>query len=120
MKKVVIIEDNRVIQHLLSSQLSDDDYKVECLDSFDNLMDKIKLIDPDLIITDIMLPNGNVTEMIKTYQDLKCPIIVLSSMDNEDVEYFATEIGAIAAFTKPVNMNDIVEFINEYFLKMSL
>lgn len=117
MKKVVIIEDNSVIQHLLSSWFIDEDYNVLCLNNLDNLVEKIEGIKPDLIITDIMLPNNTATDLIDTFCKIKYPIIVLSSMEEEDVTFFADQIGAIAAFTKPVKMNEIFGFINEYFLE---
>ena len=115
MKKIVIIEDNTVIQHLLSSWFIDDDYNVLFLSNLEGLTEKIEGMKPDLIITDIMLPNNTATDLIDTFCKIKYPIIVLSSMEKEDVVFFAFQIGAIAAFTKPVKMNEIVGFINEYF-----
>jgi len=116
MKKVVIVEDNQVIQHMFKSWFANDEFNVQFLDNIDNLVEKIEEIKPDLIVTDIMLPDSTAADLITTYSKVKYPVIVLSSMDEEDVEFFAEKIGAIKSFTKPVNMPEIYGFINDYFL----
>lgn len=119
MKKVVIIEDNLVVRHLLSSWFADDDFEVLTFDDIENLNERMDLIKPDLIITDIMLPNTNAAGMIEYFTKVKYPVIILSSMEEEDINYFANKIGAVAFFKKPVNLNSIFGFVNEYFHGMA-
>lgn len=118
MKKVVIIEDNPVIQHLLKSWFMDDDFMVVSLNNTENLKEKVGEIKPNLIVTDIMLPNNTATDLINTFNEIKCPVIVVSSMEEEDIDFFANKIGAIAAFSKPVKMDEMFDFINTYFKTM--
>lgn len=115
MKKVVIIEDDPVIQHLLKSWFMDDDFIVVSLDTTENLKEKVDEIKPNLIVTDIMLPNNTAADLINTFKKINCPVVVLSSMEEEDIDFFAEKIGAIAAYTKPVNMGEMFDFINGYF-----
>lgn len=118
MKKVIIIEDNPVVQHLLKSWFTDDDFIVVSLNNTENLKEKVEEIKPNLIVTDIMLPNNTAADLINTFNKINCPVIVLSSMEEEDIDFFANKIGAIGAFTKPVNMVEMFEFINMYFKKV--
>lgn len=115
MKKVVIIEDNPVIQHLLKSWFMEDDFMVVSLSNTESLQEKVDEIKPNLIVTDIMLPNNTASDLINTFNKINCPVIVVSSMEEEDIDFFADKIGAIAAFTKPVKMEEMFDFINSYF-----
>lgn len=120
MKKVVIVEDNHVIQHILISWFADEDFQVISLEGIEDLVQKVAIFNPDLIITDIMLPNTTANEIIDVFTQIKCPVIVISSMDEEDVEYFSSRIGAIAAFNKPINIDEVFAFIREYFKDKNL
>jgi DNA-binding response OmpR family regulator len=115
MKKVVIIEDNRVIQHILKSWFKEEEFKVVSLENTDHLVDKLETFRPDLIITDIMLPDTTAADMLKIFSNLEYPVIVISSMDDDDVSYFASRIGAIASFTKPIKVKEIFDFIHNFF-----
>lgn len=116
MKKVVIIEDNKVIQHILKYWFTSDDFQVLSLENIDHLIAKIDKYQPDLIITDIMMPETDGAEMISVFSKIDLPKIVISSMDEVDVVYFAKRINAIAYYPKPINIKEIFEFIHEYFL----
>ena len=115
MKKIVIIEDNQVIQHILRSWFSEEDFQVVSLDSIEGLTNKVRLFKPDLIITDIMIPNTTADELITVFNEIHVPIIVISSMDAEDVLFFAARIDAIGSFTKPIHLNELFGFIHDFF-----
>ena len=115
MKRIIIIEDNQVIQHILRSWFSEEDYQVVSLDSIEGLTNKVRLFKPDLIITDIMIPNTTADELISVFNDINTPIIVISSMDAEDVVFFAARINAIGSFTKPIHLNELFAFIHDFF-----
>ncbi len=117
MKKLVIIEDSKVIQHILKSWFSEEEYQVIILEDLVNLNERLAAFKPDLIITDIMLPNTNAIELIEAFKGVPYPKVVLSSMDTEDVSYFAERIKAIGYFTKPRDIEEIFGFIHDYFLR---
>ncbi|MCB9094854.1 MAG: response regulator [Halobacteriovoraceae bacterium] len=78
----------------------------------------------DLILTDLAMPKRDGIGMIERIQNVKnvnhkTPIIVISG----NIDY--TVIGGLKgkilrAYTKPVNMNELVEFIIEHFDKVGL
>lgn len=115
MKRVVIIEDNQVIQQVLAGWFCDDDFEVLTLTDMKDLYTRLDIFKPDLILTDIMLPDTTGHEMIEIFQGVSYPVIVLSSMDRDDVDFFAGRIGAIGAYCKPVDLEEMFAFIHAYF-----
>ncbi|MBL4576891.1 MAG: hypothetical protein JKX74_00380, partial [Flavobacteriales bacterium] len=45
------------------------------------------------------------------------PVIVISSMDGYDVQYFAIAVGAVAYFVKPFSGAEVVHTVNDLLVK---
>ncbi len=114
MRKVAIIEDNRVIRQILATWLLDEDAQIKTLENTMDLKTTLETFQPDLIITDIMLPNTTATELIQLFESLPYPIVVHSSMDKEDLEFFSKSVHAIAAFHKPNDLSELFAFLHEF------
>jgi DNA-binding response OmpR family regulator len=113
MKKIVIIEDNKVIQFLLRGLLKDAGYAVTSIFDGNEITTNKKVLIADLIILDMMIPHiYESSQLINIYKDLKTPIIVISSIDKEDGEYFTKKINARSFFNKPFNPTELVKEIN--------
>lgn len=120
MKKVILIEDNRIIREIVSAWLIDEDCEVKTLTNTNKLEQVIRVFQADLLITDIMLPNTTATELIQCFSVIHVPIVVLSSMDKEDILYFSNRIGALAFFQKPLELKDLFVFLHDFFKKDNL
>ena len=59
MKKILIIEDEEIIRNELKTLLKNSGYKVQVLTNFSNPKEEIKMMQADLILLDINLPNIN-------------------------------------------------------------
>lgn len=59
MKKILIIEDEKIIRNELKSLLENSGYEVLIIEKFDNVKENIKNMKFDLILMDINLPNKN-------------------------------------------------------------
>jgi DNA-binding response OmpR family regulator len=115
MKRIAIIEDNRIIQQLLSSWFDEETYLVLRLTDTFGLAERIKNFDPDLVITDIMLPNETPESLIFKLNTISYPKIVLSSMDRREVSEFADKIKAEAAFCKHSDIKEMFDYITDFF-----
>lgn len=120
MKKVVIIEDNQVIQQIFKCWFIDEEFKVIAFNKIEGLRQKIDSFKPDLIISDTMLPATATVDLIKVIGSLKYPVIAISSKKDDDATNFATRIGAIASFAKPINLIGMFGFIYDHFNAKSL
>jgi len=112
-KKILIIEDDIVSQHLLRNMLSQEGYKTESIMDGSDILSDLSVLKSDLILLDMMIPHlYESSDLINLYKDVTTPIIVMSSIDKEDGEYFANKIGARAFFPKPLNYLELIIKVN--------
>lgn len=83
MQRILAVDDDKDILEILKYILEDSGYHVETLEDGQYLFDKIKELDPHLIILDIMLGNMDGRELcrdIKTKDETRdIPVILLSA-----------------------------------------
>lgn len=76
MKKILIIEDEKIIRNELKSLLENSGYEVLIIEKFDNVKENIKNMKFDLILMDINLPNKNGEILLKEIRkESNIPII---------------------------------------------
>lgn len=113
MKKIVVIEDDKIIVNILSFLLKKEGFETYIAKDGIEGIAKISEIQPDLIITDIMMPFKSgleITLFAKTnYQTT--PIIMISSLGKEDQKVTeVTNLGVDAFIAKPF---DAVALVNK-------
>src|SRR6187402_3122178 len=113
--KILIAEDDALMIKILEFILKKEGYQVTACKDGLSAIEKIPVLIPDLIITDIRLPFRSGLEIInftrETYQYI--PIIVLSALGEEEesvVEAF--NLGANDFVSKPFNPNELVLRVN--------
>jgi len=65
-----------------------------------------------VIISDILLPDIFGMELLSIYTKSSIPIIVMSSMDEEDAKYFAETINAFGYLNKPFNCDILLKLLS--------
>lgn len=115
--KILVAEDEIIMSKTIEYRLKKDGYDVIVCTDGKQAIDQIKAVAPDLIITDIMMPYFSGLEIIgavKKMQEKKIPIIVLSSMGQENVVLEAFELGADDFITKPFSPNELSMRVKRY------
>lgn len=105
MQKILIVEDDEKLRNELDIFLSKNGYKIETLTTFNNTINDILDINPDLVLLDINLPNVDgeyVCKQIRKTSNM--PIIIITSRDNELDELICLNYGADNYITKPFNI----------------
>ncbi len=111
---IVIIDDDRCQRVFLSAILRKNHYRVKAVSNRQDGLRVISEENPDLVITDILMPDFDGLEIIaqlkKQYRDLK--IIALSGEYSADLYLeLAIEFGADNAFIKPFETKDFLEAV---------
>lgn len=118
--KILIAEDDVLMIKILEFILKKEGYQViSCKDGL-SAIEKISVLLPDLIITDIMLPFRSGLEIIgyskENYENI--PIIVVSALGEEEgtvIEAF--NLGADDLVSKPFNPNELLLRVRRLFAK---
>ena len=110
-KKILIIEDDELIIKLLKFILEKEGYRLNIIKDGLSAIEQIHVINPDMIITDILLPYKSGLEVICFVKEKfnKTPIIVLSSLGEEEHSVSeAFTLGADDFIAKPFNPNELI------------
>lgn len=105
MQKILIIEDDEKLRNELEIFLNNNGYQAESLKTFDNTINDILKINPNLILLDINLPGVNGEYVCKEIRkQSNMGIIIVTSKDNELDELISINYGADHYITKPFNI----------------
>ncbi len=112
-KSVLVIDDSIVIRKMVEIALENEDYLIHTAVSGKDGLDKIDNLNPSLIILDLMLPDINGIDILKTVKaSRKTPVIMLSGKDSPQMVEKAKESGADAFLPKPFKDDELIEKIN--------
>ena len=119
MKKIIIIEDEKMLLELLKEKLVQDGYHVVTAQDGQEGLDKIKLEIPDLILLDIVMPKKSGFEVMEELnQDNKLksiPVIVISNSGQSVELDRIKELGAIDWLIKTdFNPQEVVNKIKKH------
>ena len=114
-KKILVVEDDQLLRDLYKEFLESEGFNVEIAIDGQECIDKVKLVNPNLILLDIFLPKKSgfdVVEEIKKDPALcKIPIIVLTNIyiDREELVKKGVERCLIKAEVTPGQIVDKVK-----------
>lgn len=110
-KRILLIEDDPDIQHLVRYNLSRDGFEVETAGHGAAGLDIVKKTPPDLILLDMMLPGmpGNeVCKKLKADRSTESiPVIFLTARSDEIDKMIGFELGADDYVTKPFSLREL-------------
>lgn len=116
--KILIVEDNEVILEGLKFSLEQEKFNINVSKSINEARDNLSHNLYNLIILDIMLPDGDGTQFckeIKSQYDL--PIIFLTAKDTEGDIVKGLNVGADDYIVKPFRIGELVARINNALRK---
>ena len=108
-KRILVVDDEPQITRVLRMSLSSQGYDLRVANDGDAALDVIKDWAPDLVITDLSMPNMTGIELCRRIRaKSKIPIIVLSVRGEERTKIQALDAGADDYVTKPFSMNELL------------
>lgn len=110
-KKIVLAEDNSVLSLLLKFRLEKEGYKLLIAVDGKQAIELIEEHNPELILTDIMMPFVSGLEVISHVRNklnVKTPIVVFSSAGQEEIVLKAFDLGATDFMSKPFSPHELV------------
>ena len=109
MKRILIVDDERQITRMLRASLQSSGYEVIVADNGAEAYARFQTDRPDLIITDLAMPEMNGLELTRAVRSVaQTPIIVLSVRDRDVMKVAALDDGADDYLTKPFSMPELL------------
>ncbi len=105
MQKILIVEDDEKLRSELEIFLNNNGYDAQSLKRFDNTIQDILEINPNLVLLDVNLPGSDGEFVCKEIRkQSQVPIIIITSRDSELDELISINYGADHYITKPFNI----------------
>ncbi|TWI37115.1 sigma-54-dependent transcriptional regulator [Paracoccus sulfuroxidans] len=107
---VLIADDDRTIRTVLTQALTRAGCRVHATGSLGQLMRWVEQGTGDLVITDVMMPDGNGIDTIPHIRKLRpdLPVIVISAQNTIVTAIRATEVAAFDYLPKPFDLPDLM------------
>ncbi len=116
-KKILIVDDNPNVLKLLNISLSKADYDIVEAENGEVAFEVANKEIPDLIISDIMMPQMDGIElcwMIRENSKVPLvPFIFLTSFDDSEMEIRGFRAGADEYLNKPIDRKELLERVSE-------
>jgi DNA-binding response OmpR family regulator len=107
--KILLVDDEKRIVEVLEAYLEREGYEIHCADNGIDALKKVKNIQPDLIVLDLMLPDISGEEVCRLVRkESEVPILMLTAKSAEDDRINGIVIGADDYLTKPFSPREVV------------
>ena len=116
-KKIMIVEDSPTLAEMVKDELDDAGYEAHVVSNGFEALRDLERLNPDLIITDIMMPKVNGLELCEAIHNRvetrDIPFILFSSKFDEATVKRGREIGARFFLAKPFKMVDLLTCVGK-------
>jgi CheY-like chemotaxis protein/two-component sensor histidine kinase len=113
--RVLVIDDDPVIQDLMRTFLSKEGYQVTVAGSGEEGLKLARDVRPDVVTLDVAMPRMDgwsvLTEMKADPSLSEIPVILLTMVDNKSMGY---ALGAAEYMTKPINRERLLTLLGKY------
>lgn len=117
-KKIMVVDDSRIVQLQLQKILSGTEYEViACCQSGEDALEQYGKVNPDLVTMDILMPgmDGLETARMILKEDPKARVLMVSSLAYDDTINEAHKIGAKGFVYKPFEREQVLASLQQAF-----
>jgi two-component system, OmpR family, KDP operon response regulator KdpE len=117
---ILVVDDEAQITRVLKTTLSSQGYGIRTAADGEQALQEMNTWTPDLIITDLRMPNMNGLELCRRVRmQSRIPIIVLSVKGEEAIKVEALDAGADDYVTKPFSVNELLARVRAALRRVS-
>lgn len=118
--RILIVDDEPQILRVLRTSLQSSGYEVVLAHNGVEAIDRFKETNPDLIITDLSMPEMDGLELTRAVRQLAdTPIIVLSVREQDTMKVAALDEGADDYITKPFSIQELLARVRAHLRKIA-
>ncbi len=113
--RILIVDDDEAIRTVVSEALRRDGHLVAAAASVAEQRMLFESFAPDLLITDVILPDGNGLDLVPEWlaQHPEMPIIIFSAQNTLSTAVRATEQGAFEYLPKPFDLDELCRAVRD-------
>ncbi|MBW4656321.1 MAG: response regulator [Kaiparowitsia implicata GSE-PSE-MK54-09C] len=117
MSMVLIVDDSQTLRQMLSDLLQENGITVDLAINGTEAKTKIQQNQPDLVITDLVMPEMNGYELCRWIKNSpstqSIPVLICSTKSEEFDRYWGMKQGADAYITKPFHPVEMLKTVKQ-------
>ena len=115
MEKILIVDDEKDIQWMLSNLLKEEKYEPITAGNAKEALKVVNKTSPDLMLLDLKLPDMDGVEVLNRLKDIdrNLPVIMMSAYGDIASAVKAMKLGAVDYVTKPFDNDDLIQLIKK-------
>lgn len=113
--KILLVDDDPSIRLVVTEALKRDGHDVRTAASVAEQVAMLERFSPDVLITDVILPDGNGLDLVPSILSKRpdLPVIVLSAQNTLTTAVRATEQGAFEYLPKPFDLDELCRAVRD-------
>jgi CheY-like chemotaxis protein len=115
--KILVADDSPTVRHLIMKFLDGEGYEIVTTSDSANVVDLIDEINPDLVISDIMMPGMDGYTFLRHIRKEKSrdslPVIMMSTKKREIMQDLFVSYGITGYLQKPFEKEELVSLIEK-------
>ena len=121
-KKIVLIEDEKILANMYKLKLSKAGYDIYVASNGEAGIALARKVKPQLILLDIIMPQKNGFLVLKDLKAdrllMKIPVFMLTNLGQDEDMVKGKELGAVGYYVKAnLTPGELIKTINKYFKK---
>ncbi|GMX63074.1 MULTISPECIES: response regulator [Paenibacillus] len=114
-KKLLIVDDQNGIRILLMEVFSSEGYETYQASNGKLALEIVRNVSPDLVLLDMKIPGMDGLDILKHIKsiDASIKVIMMTAYGELDMIKEATDLGAIMHFTKPFDIDELRQAVNQ-------
>jgi DNA-binding response OmpR family regulator len=121
MARILLVEDNQHITKFKSVELTARGHAVMCAETLEKAREILMFHTLDLIVLDIMMPDGNGTDFCREYREkgYHVPVLFLTALDDGSDIVEGLKAGGDDYLTKPYDIDEFIARIDALIRRCS-
>ncbi len=118
--KILIVEDEVLFARAVAKHLAKSEFECECAGNLADARAFFKQFQPDLVLLDMRLPDGNGLDLIAELVDKNINVIVMTAYGELADAVQAIKLGADDYLKKPIDLDELLLVIQKNEKKLAL
>jgi DNA-binding NtrC family response regulator len=112
-QKVLLVEDEAIVRESLRDWLTEDGYDVECVDSGEEALKRVKQEEFGVIVLDLRLPGIDGLQVFEQAKELKPETkgVIITAYPSKETLDEARKLGLVDYLVKPFKIGDLEKLI---------
>jgi DNA-binding NtrC family response regulator len=112
-QKVLLVEDETIVRESLRDWLTEDGYDVECVDTGEEALARIKQEDFGVVVLDLRLPGVDGLQVFEQAKELKPETkgVIITAYPSKETLDEARKLGLVDYLVKPFKISDLEKLI---------